>query len=94
MKGNILIACYSYSGKTRKIAEVIQEQTGGRLSQIYPRQPYPADFERLLNQVREESRSGKFLHCFLSPKVLTNMTSFLPVRLTGAGPLHLLWRHG
>ena len=60
MKGNILIACYSYSGKTRKIAEVIQEQTGGRLSQIYPRQPYPADFERLLNQVREESRSGKF----------------------------------
>lgn len=60
MKGNILIVCYSYSGKTRKIAEMIQEQTGGILSQIYPRQPYPADFERLLNQVREESRSGKF----------------------------------
>ena len=60
MKGNILIACYSYSGKTRKIAEVIQKQTGGRLSRIYPRQPYPADFERLLSQVREESRSGKF----------------------------------
>lgn len=60
MKGNILIVCYSYSGKTRKIAEVIQEQTGGRLSQIYPRQPYPADFDRLLSQVREESRSGKF----------------------------------
>ena len=60
MEGNILIVCYSYSGKTRKIAEVIQEQTGGRLSQIYPRQPYPADFDRLLSQVSEESRSGKF----------------------------------
>lgn len=59
MKGNILITCYSYSGKTRKIAEAIQKQTGGKLSQIYPRQPYPADFERLLSQVREESRSGK-----------------------------------
>ncbi len=59
MKESILIACYSYSGKTRKIAEVIQEQTGGRLSQIYPRQPYPADFDCLLSQVREESRSGK-----------------------------------
>lgn len=60
MKENILIVCYSYSGKTRKIAEAIQEQAGGRLSQIYPRQPYPADFVRLLSQVREESRSGKF----------------------------------
>ena len=60
MKEKILIAYYSYSGKTRRIAEIIQEQTGGRLSQIYPRQPYPADFERLLKQVREETGTGKF----------------------------------
>ena len=60
MKGNILIVCYSYSGKTRKIAEMIENQTGGRLSQIYPRQPYPADFESLLSQVREETQSGEF----------------------------------
>ena len=59
MKENILIVYYSYSGKTRRIAEEIQKQTGGRLSQIYPRQPYPADFECLLKQVREENRSGK-----------------------------------
>ena len=39
MKENILIICYSYSGKTRGIAEMIEKQTGGIRSQIYPRQP-------------------------------------------------------
>ena len=29
MKENILIICYSYSGKTRGIAEMIEKQTGG-----------------------------------------------------------------
>lgn len=59
MKENILIICYSYSGKTRRIAEMIHRQTGGKLSQIYPTQPYPADFECLLNQVREENSAGR-----------------------------------
>lgn len=59
MEENILIVFYSYSGKTRKIAEMIQKQTGGRLSRIYPRQPYPADFDRLLAQVQEEVRTGR-----------------------------------
>lgn len=59
MKENILIVCYSYSGKTRRIAEVIQKLTGGRLCRIYPRQPYPADFESLLSQVRDEIGTGK-----------------------------------
>lgn len=64
MKENILIICYSYSGKTRRIAEMIQKQTGGRLSRIYPRQPYPADFERLLSQVKEETETGKYPSLF------------------------------
>ena len=59
MEIKILIVCYSYSGKTRRIAEMIQKQTGGRLSRIYPRQPYPADFQSLLSQVREEIRTGR-----------------------------------
>lgn len=58
-KENILIVYYSYSGKTRRIAEMIQEQTGGSLSRIYPRQPYPSDFEGLLIQVKDEIRTGK-----------------------------------
>ena len=60
MKENILIICYSYSGKTRGIAEMIEKQTGGIRSQIYPRQPYPADFEQLLSQVRWEIRTGNY----------------------------------
>lgn len=59
MKENILIVCYSYSGKTRRIAEMIQKQTSGSLGRIYPRQPYPADFERLLIQVRDEIKTGE-----------------------------------
>lgn len=57
MQGNVLIVCYSYSGKTRRIAEMIQRQTGGSLGRIYPRQPYPSDFERLLIQVKREIRT-------------------------------------
>lgn len=60
MKENILVVCYSYSGKNRMIAEVIERQTGGTRSQIYPRQPYPADFGQLLSQVRMENRTGKY----------------------------------
>ena len=59
MKENILIVCYSYSGKTRRIAEMIQELTGSRLCRLYPRQPYPADFESLLSQVRDEISTEK-----------------------------------
>ena len=58
MKGKILVVCYSYSGKTRRIAEMIEKLTGGRLSRIYPRQPYPADFEQLLSQVKKENETG------------------------------------
>ncbi len=74
MEENILIVCYSYSGKTRRIAEMIQEQTGGRLSRIYPRQPYPSDFETLLLQVKEEiRRRGRKFCCSPLPKTRISM---------------------
>ena len=60
MRKNRLIVCYSYSGKTRGIAESIQRLTGGTYSRIYPRQPYPADFDLLLSQVREETNTGRY----------------------------------
>lgn len=81
MKENILIVYYSYSGKTRRIAEEIQKQTGGRLSQIYPRQPYPADFDCLLKQVREENRSEKLPALLPITESAGGYDIVLPVRL-------------
>ena len=43
MKNDILIAYYSWSGNTRKIAELIEGETGGTLFEIEPVQPYTTD---------------------------------------------------
>lgn len=58
MYKKILIACYSQSGNTHKIACGIQKQTGGDLCEIFPRQPYPLDYNSLLKQAKMEIRSG------------------------------------
>jgi flavodoxin len=39
MKNDILIAYYSWSGNTRKIAGLIERATGGTLFEIEPVQP-------------------------------------------------------
>lgn len=49
-----LIAAYSYSGNTHRIAREIQAVTGGDLCAIYPWQPYPMAFPELLAQVKRE----------------------------------------
>ena len=49
----ILIAFYTYSGSTGKLAEELQRQTGGTLTRLYPSQPYPSRFPELLEQVRQ-----------------------------------------
>lgn len=54
----ILIVCYSYSGNTYKIACAIRDLTGGTLCVLYPRQPYPMQFQPLLAQVRGEIARG------------------------------------
>lgn len=40
MQGKILIAYYSQSGNTRRIAELIRQQTGGELYEIVPMKAY------------------------------------------------------
>lgn len=49
-----LIVAYSYSGNTHRIAREIQAVTGGDLCEIYPWQPYPMAFPKLLAQVKKE----------------------------------------
>lgn len=54
MKGNILIAYYSRSGNTRKIAELIHDEVGGTIFEIQPEEPYPADYDLALAQAKKE----------------------------------------
>ena len=56
----ILIAFYTYSGSTGKLAEELQRLTGGTLTRLYPSQPYPSRFPELLEQVRREIHSHHY----------------------------------
>ncbi|GAB6904266.1 conserved hypothetical protein [Desulfosarcina cetonica] len=54
MKNNILIAYYSWSGNTRNIARRIERETGGRLFEIEPAQPYTTDYRAAVAQAKKE----------------------------------------
>lgn len=54
MKNEILIAYYSWHGNTRKIAELIQQATGGILFEIEPSQPYTTDYRAAVAQAKVE----------------------------------------
>lgn len=43
----VLIAYFSWSGNTKQLAEMIQEQTGGELFEIEPETPYTDDINEL-----------------------------------------------
>ena len=54
MKNEILIAYYSWSGNTRKIAEMIAEETGGTLFEIEPVKPYTTKYHDAVRQAKAE----------------------------------------
>ena len=58
MKNEILIAYYSWHGNTRKIAQLIQQKTGGTLFEIEPVQPYTTNYREAVAQAKEEIQSG------------------------------------
>ena len=58
MKNDILVAYYSWSGNTKKIAELIQHEAGGTLFEIEPVQPYTTDYRAMVAQAKEEIFSG------------------------------------
>ena len=51
---NILIAYYSHSGNTKKIAEKIQEKTNADIFRIEPIKEYPNDYRELVNLAQKE----------------------------------------
>ena len=58
MDDKILIAFFSHSGNTRKIANLIQEATGGALHEIRPKVPYPNAYHAVVDQAKREIRAG------------------------------------
>lgn len=58
MGKNILIAYFSWSGNTRKIAELIHRETGGTIFEIQPEKPYPSSYNATVEQAKREIQQG------------------------------------
>ena len=56
--GKTLIAYFSWSGNTERMASLIQQETGGDLFEIAPAVPYTDDYDALLDQARDEQTEG------------------------------------
>jgi len=77
MKNDILIAYYSWHGNTRKIAELIERETGGTLFEIKPVEPYTTDYQAVVAQAKEEIQAG-FRPALLEPASPLNRAHGLP----------------
>ena len=58
MTQNVLIAFYSRSGNTKRIANLIHNQLGGVLHEIRPVVPYPNSYKATLDQAKKEIQAG------------------------------------
>lgn len=74
-----LIISYSYSGNTQRVAELLKAAVDGDWCEIHPWQPYPAAFPELLEQVKEEIRSGYY------PRLLPVSCSLRSYQIVFAG---------
>jgi len=77
MKNDILIAYYSWSGNTRKIAALIERETGGTLFEIEPVQPYTTDYRAAVVQAQEEIQAGFRPALKTMPKITSYTAVFL-----------------
>ncbi|MEW6673081.1 MAG: flavodoxin [Thermodesulfobacteriota bacterium] len=77
MKNDILIAYYSWSGNTRKIAELIERKTGGTLFEIEPVQPYTTNYQAAVAQAKEEIQAGFRPELKAVPKITSYTIVFL-----------------
>ena len=50
----ILVAYFSHSGTTQRVAERIQQETGGTLFAIQPSMPYPSEYQACLDRASKE----------------------------------------
>ncbi|MEN6348734.1 MAG: flavodoxin [Syntrophomonas sp.] len=54
---NILVAYFSHSGNTRQIAKQIHDQVGGDMFEIVTVDPYPVDYDTIVDQVEYERKN-------------------------------------
>lgn len=69
----ILIAYFSYSGNTKKVADEIHKSVGGDIFEIKTADPYPTDYNTVVDQAKKEQADN------YRPKLATkveNMDSY------------------
>lgn len=66
----ILVAYFSWSGNTEKIANMIAEDTGADLFRIEPVEAYPEDYNAVVDQAKEEQTANA------RPELLHDVESF------------------
>jgi flavodoxin len=54
----ILVTYFSHSGNTREIANQIHKSVGGDIFEIQSAKPYPQDYDTVVEQARQELKSG------------------------------------
>ena len=52
--GKVLVAYFSWGGTTRKVAQTIQQKTGGDLFEIKTEKPYPTDYHATIDIGKKE----------------------------------------
>lgn len=57
MAVNSLVLFYSWSGNTRRVAQLIAEQAGADLREIKPASDYPIDYQQVVVQAKKEIQS-------------------------------------
>jgi flavodoxin len=58
MARKVLVAYFTRSGNTRRIANLIQQQVGGTLYEIQPEEPYPGVYGAVVEQAKAEIQAG------------------------------------
>jgi flavodoxin len=53
-ENRILVAYFSHSGNTRVVARQIHESVGGDIFEIVPVDPYPRDYDEVVEKARKE----------------------------------------
>lgn len=66
----ILIAYFSRTGNSRKVAKYIQKSIGGDLVQIKTKNPYPSDYDRCVSQAEKELEDD------IRPEITTSVKNF------------------